>query len=147
MRIEQDLTEVPAWEGGGILGPGVHHVEIEGAVEGRSSGGHPQIEIDYATPDGTGRIREWLVITEKTWGKFKALIEATGLPMPGAGEEFNPTVLCGRRLGIIVADERDQRDPTKMRSRVQGYKPASEVAGVSPTATGNGSAQDDEIPF
>jgi hypothetical protein len=117
-----------------ILGPGNHIVQITdceiGTSSGASGGGrHPQIELKLSNPKGT--IRDWLVVTESSIGKVVALANAAGVPLPD-DDDIDPDEslrlkqvyldrYVGQKVGIVVREEPDYKDPTRMRSRVQGY--------------------------
>lgn len=145
----KDLDKVETWKGGGLLGPGAHIVTIESVVESTSSGGHPQIEIDFAADDGGGSIRDWLVVIPKTYGKVKSLIEAAGLKIEGDEWAFEPNTLVNRRLRIRVGDEPDFKDPSKTRARVQSYEQLpTDVPGGNGGAPQPAAASDDsDLPF
>lgn len=148
----KDMDKVDAWSGGGILGAGAHTVYVDRAEEGTSSGGHPQIELEFRSAQGAGSIRDWLVCIESTAGKVRSLLDATGIE-PQAGEwQFEPRMLVGRKLDIRVSEEPDRNDPSKTRSRVQEYATAGALATDVPADTsglpaGNGAAKDDNLPF
>ena len=107
MKIE-GLKDAEEWTGGGILGPGYHEVKIAKAMEGESSGGHPQIELEFDGVGNPGSIRDWLVITPNTVGKLKQLTTAAGITIDS--DEFDATKLLGQRLSIFVAEEPDRQD-------------------------------------
>jgi hypothetical protein len=139
------IEQASAWKGGGMLNKGWHTVTIDAAEEGQSRNGHPQVEIDYSSNDGS--IKEWLVFTEGTLGKARALLEAVGIE-PKNDENFPTAQLVGKKLSIFVGEEPDYKDPRKMRLRVQGYDEpgkSSAESGAGPV-DGTGLA-DDDIPF
>lgn len=153
MTITVNLDGVEAWNAGQILPPGKHVVRIEDASEGTSSGGHPQLEVEFAAVDGTGSIRDWLVVTQGAMGKIRAFLEAAGIQIPEGPFQVAASALRGARLQIVVAEEPDYRDPDKKRSRVMGYLSApGAVAGngraveVQQQPSG-GFSPDDDIPF
>lgn len=130
-----------------IFGPGNYVVTIQDAQGGTSSGGHPQIELKLVNDQGA--IRDWLVITDAAIGKVVALCNATGLPLP-EDDDLEPGEhlrlkqvyidrLVGLKTGVVVRDEPDYKDPTRMRSRVQGYVDPSRID-VGSDATPQGSA-------
>ena len=136
----KDMDKVEAWKGGAVLQPGKHKVVILTAEEGKSSGGYPQVEMDFEAEDGTGSIRDWLVFSgEESLGKAKMLLDALGIVSESGEWEFPTTTLLGRKLVITVADQPYQG---KSKMRVVGYAPpGSDVPGS------NGSGTDDDIPF
>jgi hypothetical protein len=72
--MEIDLTGVDAWEGGVLLPPGEHVVEVDDATEKTSSGGNPQIELEMRAVGGEqdgGTIRDWVTITPEAAGRVK----------------------------------------------------------------------------
>jgi hypothetical protein len=149
MSITVRLDDVEAWSAGGTLPPGVHLCRIDEAAEGKSSGGHPQIELLLRATNGEyagGKIRDWLVVTAGSLGKVKQLMEAAAVPIPGGEFAINTNALVGRAVMVVVREEKDRTDPSVMRSRVKGYEA---VAGQA-AAPGNGTGaarQDTDIPF
>jgi hypothetical protein len=136
MGIETpNLEGVEAWSSTTILPPGKHQVTITEAKEGTSSGGHPEIEMQFSGDQG--EIREWLQFTERTFGKVKQFMEAVGVQAK-PGEDFPTGELEGKRLGIMVTTEPRQDDPSKTRSRVAAFLPSE---------GGNGSSGDQDLPF
>lgn len=139
----KDFDKVEAWKGAPMLPLGWNTVTIETAEEGRSSGDNPQVELQYIG-DG-GSMRDWVVFTEASLGKAKALLKATGHPAADKAEfEFPTHELPGRSLRVFVGEEQDYKDPSKMRRRVQAYERigSSDVPGSD-----DGHHQDDDIPF
>lgn len=115
-----------------ILPEGNHVVRIEEASGGTSSGQHPQIELRFVNEAGS--IRDWLVITQATVGKVVSLAQATGVGVPGDDDVDGLRVrdewiyrLVGKTVGIVVREEPDNRDPSKTRTRVQGYVDPSRI--------------------
>jgi hypothetical protein len=165
------MTENPfateqAWsvsEGtGSILPEGDHVVEIlscEGS--GTSSGGYPQLELQVGNADG--QIRDWIVVIPSTIGKVVQLTDAAGLERPneaqvlseGPGYRLDPKYLdqlVGRQVGVLVRQEPDRNDPTRMRDRVKGYVTAGSIAKSDipqdPSIPASPSVvDDDDIPF
>jgi hypothetical protein len=157
------FTTAEAWEASTdtILSAGDHVVkvmEIDGS--GNSSGGHPQIELRMS--NDLGSLRDWIVVIPSTVGKVTQLFEALGLDRPtddqvvqdATGWRFDPKYLDqahGRQVGVIVREEPDRQDPTRMRTRVKGYvKPDTIGSDVtSPTAAQAFSQpkDDDSFPF
>ena len=163
---ENPFATEEAWEvsTGTMLPEGDHFVkviEIDGT--GTSSGGHPQIELRVGNAEGS--IRDWIVVIPSTVGKVVQLTDALGLERPsdaevkeeGTGYRFSQTYLgklIGKPVGVVIRDEPDRMDPSKTRTRVQGYVPASDVP--APPIDGGGNASEafapakddkDEIPF
>lgn len=137
-----DFASTERWETSvdTILPAGNYVATITEAQDGTSSGGYPQIELRFEDDEGQGAIRDWLAITEGTFGKVKALAEATGvIPNDTEAQHFADNngraaktwlrKLIGKKLGIIVRDEADYKDPTKTRQRVQGYVEVDRVKG------------------
>lgn len=147
-----NMDQEKAWSGGAMLGPGQHQVQIERADEGKSSGGHDQVELEFAATNGSGSIRDWLVFTPKTLGKARSLLDAVGIEAQSGEWEFPTSQLVGKNLTITVGQEPDRQGATnddgtpKMRTRVYAYaEPGTSTA--STTGNGNGSSGDDDIPF
>jgi hypothetical protein len=114
------MDKVDAWSGGTILGLGWHNVTIELANAGTSSGGYPQLELEMANNEGS--IRDWIVVMDKTLGKVKQVIEATGVEVKDLSK-FEPAVLLNRKVRIHVSEEQSYNDPSKMRNRIDAYTP------------------------
>jgi hypothetical protein len=142
-----------------VLPVGNWVVQIDRAEMSTSSGGHPQIELDLSSPDGS--IRDWL-ITDGTAGpqKVGALIAAAGLEPPSdeqvRGYELAASYLrafIGKKVGAVVREEEKYSDPGKKTKRVLGYLPPTSIkplpgqgearpdsgAGFDPTTGGFGS--------
>jgi hypothetical protein len=162
------MTENPfatekAWAvGEGILPAGDHVVEVlEASGTGTSSGGYPQIEIRVGNADG--EIRDWIVVIPTTIGKVVQLTDAVGLDRPtdaqveadGPGYRLDPKYLdqlIGKKVGVLVRQEADRNDPTKMRDRVKGYVPHGDIGPSDVPADTSGlsdakPADDEDIPF
>jgi len=149
MTINLNLDGVEAWSGGGgALPDGDYWVKITDADEGRSKGGYPQIELELEVIAGdlTGSsTRDWVVITENSLGRVRALLEAANLEIPPGQFSLDAVRLVGRSVEIVV---RSEVHGGKKRSRVKAYQRIeSDVPSDSvPIATG-ASAKDEEIPF
>jgi hypothetical protein len=163
---ENPFASERAWtvsEGGEILPAGEHVVEIEEADGGgKSSGGYPQIEVRLSNNEG--QIRDWIVVIPATIGRVAMFTDAAGLERPtdeqvtaeGAGYRLDPRYLdqlIGRKVGVVVRDEKDRNDPSRTRQRVAGYVPADSIAksDVPSDTSGFEPAKqlvaDDDIPF
>lgn len=167
-----DFSQEEAWETSTstILPPGnhicfIHEQEGPNAdpLESESSGGHPQIAMKLVK--GEYDIRDWVVITRNSMGKALQLFEAAGLGNPGdmsiPSPEWSAFVakLKGKKVGVIVRQQRDERPeakPNAMVTRVQGYCTPAEIgqsesdapADTAGMASSNSSSQqDDDIPF
>jgi hypothetical protein len=164
------MTENPfatekAWsvsEGGGILPAGEHLVEVVD-IEGdsTSSGGYPQIVVNVSNADG--QIRDWIVVIPSTIGKVVQLTDAAGLERPtdaqveadGPGYRLDPKYLdklVGKQVGVVVRDEADRNDPSKVRQRVAGYVAPSSVKQSDVPSDASefqtpATVSDDDIPF
>lgn len=137
----KDMDKVEAWTGG-ILPVGPHIVTIEKVEEGKSSGGHDQLELEFVATDGQGSIRDWLVVIPSTYGKVKQLLDACGIDTESGDWDFKPDTLRDKTLGIRVGEEPDRQDATKMRKRVLAYIPADDAAKTDVPASNN-----DDLPF
>jgi hypothetical protein len=121
-----------------------------------SSGGYPMIELKVGNDQG--EIRDWLVISSAaTFGKFTQLVLSCGVPedgYPKPGEDFDTTdgrveqryaaKLQGCKVGVVVREEEDSRNPGRMRSAVAGYCLPTEITSDMPADTRglpNGGAQ------
>jgi hypothetical protein len=149
--IEMDLTGVEAWKGGGLTS-GTHTCVIDEVSEGTSSGGYDQIELLLRSIDGPesgGKIRDWVVVNERTMGKVRALLEAAQIPVPEGTFRLDSSKLLGKVLAVIV---RDEQHNGATRPRVQAYAPVNWAGDipVDTTGLGNGSSvhgSDPDIPF
>lgn len=149
MKLKDFDTKVDAWTAGGPPPPGTYTCKVADCKEGKSSGGHPQLELSYTVESGEyqgAEIRDWLVVVQATLGKVRALIEATGGTWPL--EEIDPKDLIGRYLEVVTRREPHYQDPEKMVTKVAGYKPAKELPAPAGAATnGSNGKSDDDIPF
>jgi hypothetical protein len=147
------FSKEEAWEASaGSLEVGLHAVKIAEAESGKSSGSHPQLELRFENDQGNG-IRDWLVITEKSVGKFLQFTDSIGLEKPGDFEtqdDFQAYLaqtartIGGRRCVIRVGEEQDQQG--EPRRRVQAYMPSdTDVPVSSPEPATVGSS--DDLPF
>jgi len=138
MSIKVNLSGEEAWSaGGGLIQPGIHSCKITEAKEGTSSGGYDQIELELTNDQGA-TIRDWLVITPKTLGKIKQVLDACGVGVPEGEFDLTASDLQGKSAEIVVAEEPGQDGNT--RSRVKAYREAS---GQSELAT----ADTESMPF
>lgn len=145
-----------------LLPVGNHVVTIAEATPGESSGKHFQIELRLENQQGS--IRDWMVITPNSAGKVVALANAAHVDLPADEDVIDTAKLVlsdsyvhqfvGQRVGVVIREEQDYQDPTKMRLRVQGYvdpdrvKPSSDV--TSPVMTSSfrsAPAPNVEVPF
>lgn len=144
------MQNVEAWKAGGPPPPGTYLARIDSAEEGTSSGGHPELQLSWTVIDGEydgAEIREWLVYTPAAIGKFKALIQATGVEVNQEDAELQPDALIGRHALIVVRTEPGRNDSTKVFSVVKGYRPAPQEA-VSAAANGHTAAKPNAgLPF
>lgn len=145
-----------------ILPAGNYVAKIDEASDGTSSGGYPQIELKMT--NALGAIRDWMVITETSIGKVVALAQAAGVALPIDDDIVDQNSLrlkqvwidrlVGKTVGIVVRDEPDYKDPTKIRQRVQGYVDPSRIASA-PSDIPNGATafqtqakkSSDPLPF
>jgi hypothetical protein len=135
-----------------------------------SRGGYPMIEVKVGNERGD--IRDWLVISDQhTFGKFTSLVLAAGIPTDGYPQperDFDPSDgrpkqeyaqrLLGRKVGVVVRDEPDNRNPGQTRPAVKGYKLPGEITDDMPadtrglpTASAPSASrpdhEDDRVPF
>jgi len=146
MTIDMNLDGVDAWAGGALLSPGTHICRITEAAEGKSTGGHPQIELSLEAIDGPeqgGTIKDWIVIVQATLGKVKQLFDAAGYEPPPGDFAFDASALVGRTVKIIVREEPKGDGSSDTRNRVKAYDAPGE-----PVAAGqNGHSSEPDIPF
>jgi hypothetical protein len=161
--MSNPFTEETAWEVSGDILPAGNHVVWIGSVDGGdeqwSRNGYPQIEVKASNDQG--EITDWIVVIQSSIGKVVALTDAAGLPRPTdeqvreAREGFRLDAgylqqLVGRQIGVIVREEPKRDDPSKMRTEVRGWVPASRIAGGAPDAgpmAGSSINESDRIPF
>lgn len=151
MKVE-NLDQAEAWSARTILGPGKHQVVIESAEESTSSGGHPEIQLEFEGIGASagGGIKDWLVVIPKTYGKVKMLLEAAGIAVEGGDWDMPVASLKGKKVAIYVTQKPDRNDPTKVRSEVVGYEPVGDTDGVPMDTNGLGAGEkiaDEDIPF
>lgn len=166
-----DFTTTDPWEVSTdtILPAGNYVCKITEAEDDTSSGGYPQINLRVEDEEGNGAIRDWLTITEASFGKVVALAQAAGVsPTETEQKHFQDkggrapktwlNKLVGKSVGVVVRDEPDYKDATKMRQRVQGYVAPERVSGrtgpaassdVTPAnaAAAPVSTDDEALPF
>lgn len=142
-----------------ILGEGNHIVDIKDAHMSTSSGGHPQIELEFGNTEG--KIRDWLVITDASIGKVVQLVQSVGMALPEDDDiegglrlkQVYVDRLVGHKVGIVVRDEPSYKDPEKTISRVQGYVDPARLKGSDVPSNGNAyrhpapQADDKPVPF
>lgn len=167
MTATNPFATETAWDvgdGGSILSAGDHLVKvIDLDGEGNSKNGYPQIEVKLGNDQGD--IRDWIVVIPSTIGKVVQLTDAAGLERPndtevsleGSGYRFTPTYLArllGKEVGVIVREEPDRNDPSRTRTRVQGYVTRDKITTTDGTPVASfsqpqatPSAADDSIPF
>ena len=142
-----------------LLPEGNHVVDIQDAETGTSNNGNFQIVLKFGNADGT--IRDWLTVTENTVGKVVQLANATGVPLP-TDEDIEDGLklkqsyvdkFFGKRVGIVIREEVDNRDVSKTRLRVQGYVEPGRVAksdipnGTNQFQAAAATKSDDDFPF
>lgn len=142
----ENIDQQEAWNVSQVLPPGWHNVRIASSEEGQSSGGHPEIELELESLLGEGRMKDWLVVTSQSLGKVRQLIEAAGVQIKGGVWEFDPAVLTGAQVSILVRVEPKLSDPSQTVHKVVGYESLRDDI---PTGAGNGAARsaDADIPF
>lgn len=159
-----DFQAAEAWKvSDAMLPPGDHLVTIVNPIVSESSGGYPQIELRVENAQGS--LRDWIVILPSTIGKVVSVFDAAGVARPQEGE-FDPETgrltdatvdrLHNRRVGVVVRQEPDNRDPTKLRTRIQGYVDVSQIGSDIPADTSGLPVapsssrppnEDDRVPF
>lgn len=138
-----DYSGAEAWKvQDSMLPVGDHVVTISDPMTGQSSGGYPQIEL--RVENELGSLRDWLVITPAAIGKVVQVFDAAGIERPQDGE-FDPQTgaleqsyvdrLHNRKVGVIVREEPDNRDPSKMRRRIMGYTDVHQITSDIPADT------------
>lgn len=129
--ISVDLTNVEAWKGGQTLPKGRHLCRCTEAEDGKSSGGHFELQLVWEAIQGEaegGRIQDWVQVTDATLGKVVQLMQATGLTIPQGQFSLTAEPFKGRTAYIIV------REGTK-----PDGSPKVEVAAYDPPETMRGS--------
>jgi hypothetical protein len=157
-----------------FLGKGDHKTKvIEADTSERSSGGYPQIVLKLANAAGAS-IRDWVTITDRSYGKIVQIIQALGLEPPKddeieVDEETGFTIptdayvqtWVGKDVGVVVRPQQKYGAPEgEMVDRVQGYVPVTSINASDATSAGDlvdwkdqidqraaGTAADDDIPF
>jgi len=146
--LPEDFDTIEAWSGGVTLSPGTHVVKCISTDDTRtSSGGHNQIELELEAVDGEevgATIRDWQIVTTKSWGKVKQLWEAFGAPKPEG--QLDAKALVGKTAKIIVRTEM-KPDGSDV-NRVKAYQAADAVSRVKEAFPGATETKaDDSIPF
>ena len=164
MSLTNPFAQADAWDVSTdtMLPVGNHVVTIiEADDQTAKSSGNPQLHLKMQNENGS--IQDWVAYHGDFLGKIVSVFDAAGIERPGDGE-FDPddnyrlTASCIRRVrdkkvGIVIREEEDNREPGKMRKRVQGYVTPDKITGDIPadtsglaTATAS-SVADDDIPF
>lgn len=144
----KDYDQVEAWKGSTLIPLGWNTVKITKAEEGKSKNDHPQVELEYTAVDGGATIREWLVFTEGSIGKAKAVTDAAGIEPQGGEWAFPTEQLVGKKLLVFVAEEPSYKDPQKTyRNVVSHAKVGTEVPANTDGLGANGTTANDDIPF
>jgi hypothetical protein len=150
------MDEVEAWKSptGGILAAGTYLVACTSAEVGKSSTQKAQIEVELEADSGIGSIRDWITVTDKSLGRVKAILIAFGIEPEQIANlgAFDVGALVGRKVSITVIEKPNVNDPSKMRSEITTYRPASDHPGDStaaPAAAGpsTGPADTSGLPF
>jgi hypothetical protein len=155
-----------------LLPKGNHVCTVDSLKEDTSSGNYPQVVVK--TSNAEGGITDWITISSpQTFGKFTAFVIALGVPEADYPQDGDYDASNGRvhqayldklsakygsnRIGVVVREEQDNRDPMKTRLQVKGYVPAAELGSDATPAgsseqfansnAGVGVAADDSIPF
>lgn len=128
--ILKDIDKEEAWQsaGGPPTPPGRHPAKIESVEEGVAGTGSPQLTITWSVVGGPAQgsqIREWLVVLPQTYGKLKALLEATGWEIPSGEWELPVDKMAGRQATIVVGNEVFNG---KESLRVLGHLPFADAA-------------------
>lgn len=153
MKVE-NLDQQETWGVGGILSTGDHLCICDSAEEGTTSRDNPQIEMKWraiAGPQNGDSITDWLVVLPQTYGKVKQMLEAVGITVQGGDWDIPVSSIVGRKAYVVVRQEADQSDATKMRDRVQGYRSAGQAGSDVPADTSDfstaGAPGGNEFPF
>lgn len=128
MPFDVNFDDVEAWSGGVILNPGTHVVRCVSAEEGKSSGGHPQIELELEAISGEEKgasIRDWQVVTPGSLGKLKQMLVGFGANLPEGNFKLDASKLVGKTCKIVVRKEPKQNDPSVEFSAVKAYQAVS----------------------
>ena len=155
-----DFEKAEPWEvsTATLLPIGNHICTITSAEAGESSGGFPQLEVEVEGDKGTRK--DWLVYGDRGgYGvqKIVALYRFSGTELSnddqGEDGKLKPEAvarLVGKKVGVVVHEEDDRREPGKKRLRVKGYVDPSLIGNVTaqePAAAVAGGISDDDIPF
>lgn len=146
-----DLTGVEEWAPNTTPPPGTYPATLDDVKAGESKNGYPQLEMSWSVLGGNfagAEIRDWLTITEGTRGKLVNLLKSVGRDIPAEFDldEAAPSLIGGNAT-VVLRQEPKYDDPTKMVTRVAGYKPLSDEAAKAASG-GNGAASgDDGLPF
>lgn len=167
MSLDNPFETADPWEVSteDMLPIGNHLVTVVEANDGTAkSSGNPQAELKFENNDGY--IRAWEAYHADFLGRIVSLYKSAGIAIP-QNNEFDPndnyrlTAAClarlvGHKLGIVVRDEDDNRNPGQKRRRVMGYVEPGRVGGAANGTTkgtaasepvASGSSKTDDIPF
>jgi hypothetical protein len=163
------FSGVEAWSASDQLQPGVYRVKATGVEAKVSSGGNPQVQVDWRVLDGDfvgAEQRDWITITNASMGRVVQLLNAIGVEVPG--EEFDSREAVSKWLAgvlekglvceMIVRNESWVGRDGEAREgvKVKGYRPPS--AGSSDVdsdasgfqqgpKTAESGANGEELPF
>ena len=109
----------PDGAGGATLQPGVYTVQVaEVDTTVKANSGSKGFQITYIEPESGGRIREtvWLYgpdggVSGGAW-KARSIAEAVGMSDEEL-RDFNPNLLKGRMLKVVVEMEKSYKDAHK----------------------------------
>jgi hypothetical protein len=150
--LEINLDNVEPWKGGDMLPEGKHLCRAVETEEGKSSGGHFQIEVTWEAVAGDyigGQIRDWVVVTENSMGKVKSLLLCCGIDVPAGGFSLSADLIKGRACEIVVRPQ-PKPDGTPALKVVAYQAPSSDA--TPPAATMGTAAQpsakaEEPVPF
>ncbi len=146
-----------------LLPNGNHVCEIRDATTGRSSGNFPQIELEVFNDNGSRK--DWLVYGDQGgYGvrKVATLFRMAGVQLSNEDQDADGCLtqaaverLNGKKVGVVIRDEEDRRNPGQTRPRIKGYVDPSTIDTAQAVAASAGSSSrggsspvaDEDIPF
>jgi len=135
-----NLNEVDAWDGssGGALPPGEYVFEVTECIIGNSSKGNSQLELDLVVVAGAvtdavngATKKHWVVMTEKSAGRVRNMLDACGVQMNAAGAFDSDHFKGTQFIGEVYEDSYDKPDlstgqnVTKITSKIRKERPVS----------------------
>lgn len=103
-----------------LLPEGEHKLDIVEARAKMSSTGNEMINLKLENDEGSAT--DNLVFTEKAFWKLSQFVKSMGVDLASGQEiDLEPEKLIGKAVTANISHEPDQKDPSKVWARVDGY--------------------------